>query len=309
MLVLLAAASADNSLNLPGDGVGLLHHPGMFSILVGDVLLFVLSQKCIAMTRKVGRRLPSKNKQLTRRYFRKYFWQNALGGRNNFFRLFLFTAMIGALAVLDQSVKLWHAEYYYGHDTFDSIRHIWSFAANRINLIISWCFVVPIFASYTLIYVHCVRTVVCRTREKGLAAFYVQHPDNSGGYAFFGALNVWFGLGAVVILLETLLLFYTHRRVEGSYIWAATLGASIILFVSMFPMLQVRKTLHQLQRRLIVSGFVHFGDKPATLGRFILHYQVRFSAYDRVSAMMMTTVRAVSFIPAAYHVWQTIAGL
>ncbi len=310
LALLLVAAWLDQSLTLANDGVGLFKHPGVFAILIGDVILFTLCAECSRLTSKIGLRTPSENRRLTRRYFRSYLWRNVFEGKRYFLRLFLFGSLVGMLAVTNQSIKLMDAGHSYGHDTFDSTRHIWSFAANRINLVVSWCFVIPMFVAYTLVHIHVVRTLFLRMRAKGLAAFYVTHPDKSGGYAYIGTANTLFALGGVEILHESVLLAYTHSKVELSNVFAMTLAAAIIVFVSIFAIYEVGRTLRVLKTRLKAN---EYGRSPkhnrnVSLYQLLLNYNVRFSAYTRLSALLIAALRGVSFVPAIYRTWQIIAG-
>lgn len=301
---LLVAAYVDDSLTLHNGGVGLLHHPGIFSILVGDVALFALSAKCAELSGKVGSRIPSKNPALVRRYFRMHFLTNRFEGRNQFLQLFIALAIVGSFAVIGQTVKLFDASHHYGHDTFDSVQHPWSFVVNRINLIVSWCFVVPAFVAYTCLHIDAVRNAVRRVRERKQAAFFVQHPDKAGGYAFFGYLNALFVAGAVTILLETLLIYFTHRAIEWSNVLAATLGGGIVLFISIFPMREVSKTLRQMKRSLKASTFARSrGEKQPTMYELFLNHQVRFSPYALSSAAAVNLLRAIAIIPSLYSGW------
>lgn len=310
--VLLMAAFIDNSLVLPNDGVGLLHHPGIFAILIGDIVLFTLSAKCTNLMGKVGIRLPNTRPEMIRRYFRIFFWNDIFSGKRYFIRIYAFLAFLGVLALINQTVILFDATRYYGHDTFDSTAHIWSFLANRVNLAISWCFVVPAFITYTLIYIHTVRTFICRVRKRKFGDFYVAHPDHAGGYAFFGVLNTWFVLGAVTILVEALLLFFTHRKLETTYVLATFLGGGIILFASIFPMLEVRRMLKLQKRRLKISDFSRTGRSIVTPYHLALNYKVHFSAYNTVTAFAITALRALSFLPALvprfHQLMQMIGG-
>jgi len=115
----LLAAYKDGTLILVGEDVGLLEHPGIFSIILGDFILFLLATYCAREFCELGKRVPSTESDKVDRYFRISLWQRWFGGGQGFLKLFGLLFFIGMLALINQSIKLFEPERYYGHDTFD----------------------------------------------------------------------------------------------------------------------------------------------------------------------------------------------
>jgi hypothetical protein len=161
-VALSIAAYFDNSLWLPGEAVGLFEHPGILAIVLGDVVVFLLSRYASQMTRLIGRRLPTDRRTLVQRYFRQIVFRRVFKQRGMFIRTLLFLSFVGAVNLVNQTVQVLNPDVYYGHDTFNSIWHLRSFWVNRMNLFISWCIVIPLFASYVIAH-----TIVFDTFSEG----------------------------------------------------------------------------------------------------------------------------------------------
>jgi hypothetical protein len=296
----------DGTLILLADDVGLLQHPGMFSILIGDFALFILCTKCAKLTRKIGAKLPNQNRVLVRRYFRLKILRKAFSGDNYFFKIFIFCSLIGTLSLINQSIKLLDSNYYYGHDTFDSINHIYSFAANRINLFLSWCIVIPLFIAYFSIHIWAVNRLAKKIRNRNLLSFYISHPDRSGGYAFFGSLNILYMLGLTVILLETIILIYTHKKIDLSNAIPLLLASIGFILISFFAVYEIHRTMRQIEIRIKARGFLDSlktGNK-IDLYYFTVLYNINFSAYNQMTARLLFSLRVFSLVPAIYKIVQ-----
>jgi|GEM_PF-5318302 len=300
-LLLFGAAWLDCSLRL-SSGTGLLQHPGALSIPIGDAIIFSLSVICARRTSRLGRKLPSTNRAVVHRYYRLRLWYHVLRGRHWLSGLFSATVFVGSLALLNQTVKLFEPNHY-GHETFDSAHFIWSFAAQRVSLAISWCFVIPYFVSLLIIHVYCVRTLARRVRQKGMSWFNPQHPDKSGGYAFFGFSNLLYIVGAAVILAEASLTYYTHRKLELANVLAFGFGSGLVIFVSMFAMREIQKTIRIQEVRLKLESFRRTRSERhgAAAYDLLLNYNVRFNAYSLSAAWSITLVRVAVALPAAFN--------
>src|SRR5690349_5367352 len=120
VLLLVFAAYLDGTLYLTGGAIGLLQHPGILSILVGDVVVFVLCTYCARLTRKIGYKLPNKRPLLLRRFFRLPVLRKAYAEPNYLMRLSAAFSIVGLLALVNPSLKLLDPAWYYGHATIDA---------------------------------------------------------------------------------------------------------------------------------------------------------------------------------------------
>lgn len=306
---LLAAAYLDQSLWLSGDGVGLFEHPGMLAIVVGDLLLMVLSIQASRLTLKVGRKLPSNQQRLVRRYFRVVVLRRIFGSNGQFFQMLLMLSLIGAIALVNQSIRLTDADIYYGHDTFDSVRHPWSFWVNRINLGTSWCLVVPLFASYLFAHTLAVRQLFRKCDQHGLIDFQPGHPDRSGGFAFFGWLDTLYVGGLIVVLIEVVLLVATHRRMTiGSMagVLAVTLGSILISLLSIYEVVRVVKRQEKVLKAASVARRLRRPGR-LTVDYVTLIYSTSFSPYTPAALRIAIALRLAAAVPAILRIAQYVA--
>jgi len=306
LVLLLLAAYVDHTYWLSRPNVGLFYHPGIFSILIGDVLLFSLSTYAVRLTRKVGAKLPNRNPKLVRRYYRTIVLRNSFSNPNYFVQLFLAFALVGFFALITQSIKLLNPFLYYGHDTFDSYVHVYSFAANRLNLFISWCLVLPMFFAYLIIHIASTNRTLRATRKASLLLFRVNHPDKSGGYAFFGFANTLYTLGLVIVLLEVFLLIYTHDVVSLSNVLALLMVAAAFVLISFYSVREVSNVIKRLESDLKARGYIDRSKDNSSIDLyfFTVVYQTNFSAYNHLSFKAIAALRAVSFFPALFKLLQ-----
>jgi hypothetical protein len=298
------AAYFDKSLWLPKEAVGLFEHPGILAIVVGDSVLLILSVYASRMTRSVGRRLPTNRQPLVHRYFRLIILRNIFGSGGSFNKMLLFLSMIGALALVNQTVRLTDATAYYGHDTFDSILHPRSFWVNRVNLFMSWCIVVPLFASYLFAHTLAIRRFFRRCDEHGLVAFQAGHPDQHGGFTFFGWLDTLYVLGLLAVLGEVLLLIFTHRRVTVGDLFsviAITVGALLISVLSIYEVIRVVKRQERLLKMAPFARTVR-GSHDLSPEYVVLVYDAKFSPYSTAALRLAVALRAATVIPATIRV-------
>lgn len=277
------AAYYDKSLWLPGEGVGLLEHLGIPAIVLGDVVLFLLCVYASQMTRLVGRRLPTTRdrRSLVQRYFKLIVLRKIFGVGGIFKKLFLLLSIIGAVFVVNQTVMAIDPTKYYGHDTFNSILHLRSFWVNRVNLITSWCVVIPLFSSYLIAHTIAIRRFFRRCDEHGLVALQPGHPDKHGGFTFFGWLDTIYVVGLLVVLVEAFLLIITHRRVTLGGLFSVVAITFGFLLISVLSIYEVLRVVRRQERLLKMASFVRTvkRSRQLSLEYLTLVYDVRFSPY------------------------------
>ena len=166
----------------------------MFSIVVGDVALFIICTAAARMTCRMGRKLPSLRPDLTRRYFRRCIGRPIFGPKGIFYRIFFFLVIVGVIATINQTVQMFNSEHYYGHPTFGDWGHDYSFVAVRLNLIASWCIIIPLFFAYLLCHAIAIRRLFRAVGRRRLDYFDKRHPDRCGGYSFFGWIDTLYAL-------------------------------------------------------------------------------------------------------------------
>jgi hypothetical protein len=213
---------------------------------------------------------------------------------------------IGVFALINQAIKLVYPVIYYGHDTFDSLQHPYSFVANRANLFLSWCVVIPLYATYLTLHIWISNRLIRIAKKRAMLDFYLSHPDRAGGYSFFGYMNFLYMLGLFVILIQTSLLIYTHGKMDLSNIAPLLLVGVGFVLVSLGAMFGVNKALREVEGRMKARAFLARlqAGSPMDPQDFALIYSANFSPYNYLTARLMLTLRLISFGPAAYKVVQ-----
>lgn len=299
MVTLFLAARADSVLWLPDDSTGLLEHPGMISIVIGNAILPIISTHAKLMTCKIGRKLPSKKPPLIRRYYQSRVLQHAFGIR--VFKLaFTFFVVIGVICLIAQTVRLYSPSPY-GHDTFDSYAHPWSFWVSRPILLLSWALIIPWFGATLLAHLVALSTLLAKVRKRSLTSFYLSHPDRCGGYSFFGWTDVWYAFGIVVVLTETVLLILTHNRLAVGNIIAAGMVIFSALLISFFSVIPVLKILAEQKSHIKASAF-HRLRRGARLSleHSAILFDLRFTPYTVTAANLAVVARLLIAINTAF---------
>lgn len=298
---LVLAAYFDNSLWLSGEGVGLFEHPGVQAIVVGDSVLFLLCVYASRMTRSVGRRLPTHRRHLVQRYFRLVILHRIFDRGGSFIKMLLFLSVIGAISLVNQTVQLSDAGTYYGHDTFGSILHRRSFWVMRANLFISWCIILPLSASYLVAHTKAIRLFFRRCDEHGLIKYQPGHPDQHGGFTFFGWLDTIYAIGLLVALIEVFLLIITHDRVTVGNLFSLMAITVGVVLVSVLSIYEVVRVVRRQERLLKMASFVRTirGSRHLNPDYLVLVYNAKFSPYSTTALRFAVALRAAALIPVA----------
>jgi len=304
------AAYFDKSLWLPGEAVGLLEHPGIVAMVLGDAVLFLLCVYASRMTRLVGRRLPTDRRPLVQRYFRQIVLRRIFSGGGSFKKILLLLSTIGALALVNQTVQATDPIAYYGHDTFNSTLHARSFWVNRVNLFTSWCIVVPLFSSYLFAHTLAIRHFFRRCDEHGLVAFQPGHPDQHGGFTFFGWLDIIYAVGLLTVLIEVFLMIITHRRVTVGDLFSLIAITVGVLLISVLSIHEVVRVVRRQERLLKMASFVRTvrGSRHLSLEYLAIVYNAKFSPYSSAALRVAVALRAATVIPVAIRVMLYISS-
>lgn len=298
---LVVAAYFDDALWLHREGVGLFEHPGILAIVVGDSVLFLLCVYASRMTRSVGRRLPTHRRPLVQRYFRLIILRRIFDSGGSFIKMLLFLSVIGAISLVNQTVRLMDADAYYGHDTFDSILHLRSFWVMRVNLFISWCVIIPLFSSYLIAHTKAIRLCFRRCDEHSLVKFQPGHPDQHGGFTFFGWLDTIYAMGLLVALIEVFLLIMTHSRVTVGNLFSLTAITVGVVLISVLSIYEVVRVVRRQERLLKMASFVRNvrDSRHLSLDYLALVYNVKFSPYSTAALRLAVALRTAAVIPVA----------
>jgi hypothetical protein len=143
-------------------------------------------------------------------------------------------------------------------------------------------------------------------RKHDLLTFYFRHRDKSGGYSFFGNLNLAYILGLFIILIEIILLIYTHRIVAPANILSLLALSGGFIAFTFLPVFEVHKSIKWIESKLKREDFGRFWPDHTKVDVYhmILHYKVRFSPYNVMTVKIILGMRFVSVLPAMYKIFQ-----
>lgn len=302
---LVVSAIIDKVLLLRGGDIGLLQHPGFFAIIAGDAALVLILSITSKSLNSINSDIPNSNSRYSKRALRAAVDSHWNGGSSLFFRILVFSSLAGLMALINQSIKLGSAQHYYGHDTFDSINHTFSYISARIVLFISWCIVIPIYISQAVTYFRFIDTIFKRMHKAGALSFFVEHRDRNGGFAFIGNINILFNVGLLIVIIESIILAYTHRVVSIEIIVSIfTFGLMFVAFsyISTFRILSI---LGAIEDSMKIENFKKIRSSGAEIDSYhlALNFGVRFSLYTATTERILLSMRAAAFIPTVYKIY------
>ncbi len=138
---------------LPGSGVGLMEHSGIWTILIGDTILLYILTVVIKLTRKLNTKLPIVNNARPKRYLRKHiqFIINSIILQNKYKYLLICYMGVGLILWANNAYQTIYPTKYYSHDVCDALSYKYSYIAMRIALGTSWVIIYPVIA-YAFLY-------------------------------------------------------------------------------------------------------------------------------------------------------------
>ena len=255
--ILLIAATIDGNFWLPGNGIGLLQHPGIPAIILAD---FVVLTVAAAVAKKFSRlvsKLPVFPRALNRRFLRRLLARGraAIVLRGRSLPLFLFCSGLGLLFWIINAIQTLDPIWFYGHDVFDSYRHSASYISFRIVLGLSWILIYP-YCSVVILSVAVniyVGTKILRRRRQ--LSYKTFHPDHCGGFSFIGDINFLIIVSMLSLYLALITVIYTHHKlnvlqISGFFI----LSVSFIVLTFMISWPTIAFLLNQ-RRSMMLWGY------------------------------------------------------
>lgn len=185
-----AGSYFDGTLNLPGNGRGLLNHWGVWAFLVTNpiiigltIFISLLSVKILLNFEKYAIKNDSISIMLARRHA-----LSLVGYGRYIYILYLFI-IIGIMATIVNIKQTQNPVPIYGNDVFDAVYYPFGFLANKINLFITWSIVYPLaiyVSGHATVSLYFVAKIAHKDKSMKVDFF---HPDCCGGLSEFGKIN------------------------------------------------------------------------------------------------------------------------
>jgi hypothetical protein len=215
-LILIVAAGAyfDRTWLLPPPSKGLAVHYGAWATLVTDPLLAMSVAYAYRQFRTALLTIPTiqerESKAALRRLVRPHLDFLRLRTRSAY--LYALLVAIGFLSWLNNIYQTNDPTVFYGHDVFDSTRHLYGFAAHKLALFVSWVLIYPAVGFLNISMCVSTRLILARLRQRKLIVPIVAHPDGCYGLANLGKLNVSLLMPYVLAFAVVFALLITHDR-------------------------------------------------------------------------------------------------
>jgi len=294
----LSAATVDQNFFLDGTGLGLFEHPGVWLVLLGDLVILGLLAKLLRQFEKLPTRIPTQRKKNVRRYtrlcIRKVKTEILLRGSKKSQLAIL--SFLGFILFLNNAMQTTDPFKYYGNDLFDSIYHPWSYVAVRVAIFSSWVIVYPFCIFGSLVVGLSIRTMLEQLSRRGYIGFSIYHPDKCGGFAHLGNINLIFLTAIFVIYIQQLLIWLTHGQLNpGLFIGLISSGLAF-LFLSFFlllPLLVFLKSKRTSTLNFLYKNIMSHGRLRDMHHHSAIHSQVNFSPYPIPQKILLMAFRLI----------------
>lgn len=281
---LVGAAFYDHTFYIDGDSLGLMELPGVWAILVGDMLTMSIVQQMAHQAEKLTAKFPAVRNELTKRYLKRAraTLLNAIYLRSRHALIFAKISIFALLFWLNNLYQTLDPIRFYGYDVFDSKQHIAGFVAARIVFFVSWVVLVPYMAYVCLAISYTFFKLIRTLRGKSLLSFDLFHPDGCGGHAFLGTINVRFITGMLVIYGELTMVLIQHKKLNPGLASGFIIATAFLLIGTFITLYPLRGFLKHQQFRLRAKYSRELNKRYTSTAMAHLHYinSVSFSPYS-----------------------------
>lgn len=285
------------------NGVGFLENFGLIAALFSDAVLFFLIKKYLDSCRDISKHfgynahVKEASRQLTK--------DVQLETDRRFALPFFITLGLVALASNISIHIFGEVGYHWNGDVFDSLKHPYSFALNKVFSLYSWCCVLPLCSYVALVSTIQMSDAVSALKQDSGVEYDLLHPDGAGGFASIRLAITYFNLAVIVLYLQISLYTVTFGRINlpeaAAYVLATTalLLANFVVF---------RKTDHALEAKRLstlsrMKDRTYGGDLVSLeILRYYLDTFSRKSLQRRLSVILLALKSLAIAIPPAIKV-------
>jgi len=259
LLLFLIGSSVDESFFLPGDGVGLLEHPAIFSFIlmqlvsvrvtVGGIESFSSAVDtetgCLKKTDRESRAA-----KLVESHIRNFVELKTPVA----VALFTLFSVVGFICFAWNSFQNQRPQEFLGFDYWDSIHYPFGYWSTRAYKVYLWIFLGPALVHVWVAIITAFWRVMGKVRDSEEFRLQPFHEDNCGGAS--GLLTPFTGIIYPVLLagaLGTLSAAAVHREIDATPLIGATLLFLISIGLFLGYCLPLRRAIIESKSRLLAT--------------------------------------------------------
>lgn len=216
-LVTLYAAAAREGVLRINQGVGLLDHYGIFSMIIGNAISLYAAKKYYDGVCSIKVSLAVVDSAVVEKPLKDLTAMVELREKHK--RILYFFLILGtlfwisnfAIDAFGDPVAKW------GH-TLDPLDRPWSFVAGRLHNIVSWIIIMPFVAYVMILSSIQLRKAMSIASEKGALAYDLLNPDQRGGFAFLDHLLLAFNVVGALVYVEVTMHMLTFGKLNLEHI-------------------------------------------------------------------------------------------
>jgi len=304
------ASFFDGTFFMGGDGRGFSRHYAVWTLLVTDPALLLITAFCyrqfMHMLARVGREArdvqadPSFMKLLhnVRRHLQL---------RTNARWVYLLLIMIGVMAAIVNWKTTVNPVPYFGNDVFDGADYPLGSIFNKMNLMISWALVYPTCTFFLIT----MSISFHRLLRKGFATDAIRlnhfHPDGFFGFRKIYELNVLMLLPYVLIFAFIFSLSFTHERSYPTLIVGQFTYATIFAGASIFTLWPLTNGIRR-KRDALEDKLAHKQRRQGTLLTSLEVLLLRSSMRSALGPATPVIMNGLRITPLALSVISATTG-
>lgn len=242
---LYAAAAREGVLRI-NQGVGLLDHYGIFSMIIGNAISLYAAKKYYDSVCSIRVSLAVVGSEVVEKPLKDLLAMIELRGKyRRLLYLFLFLGTLFwasnfAIDVFGDPVAKW------GH-TLDPWDNRWSFAAGRFHNLVSWIIIMPFVAHVMICSSIQLRKAMSIASDKGVLAYDLLNPDHHGGFAFVDNSLLAFNIVAALVYVEVTMHMLTFGRLNLEHIFDYIILTLLLIVINRVVFANMYATVKRLR--------------------------------------------------------------
>jgi hypothetical protein len=255
VVIIIAASIADDTLQLPEPGRGLLNHYGFQASVLAAPLVLLTAYYAISYFMRILRDLhellmPDADMSVVRAIIKPHVDSIFLRGKwRNILWFFMFIGVAISIAIFR---KLDAPSEYWGNDVFNATYYRYGFVAGNLFFLWLWGFVYPVGFFYALHLTLSMDMIVVRLKRRNLLRLNFLHIDKCGGTSKFGTLNFIIMLMYVWPSAAIYAFHFTHQYTYLSLIAGACAISVLFIVQSIYGIYWVSRTIRS-ERKAVVA--------------------------------------------------------
>lgn len=303
--MLILSSFYDSNFFIPGESLGLLEHYGIWTILVGDLIIFYVLSLLMKQIKVFDKRVPRTRTKKTKKYLsycKKVIFSYLTLEKGKWFLYFMM--MVGVFAVLNNARQTLDPIKYYGNDVFDSITFFYSYISTRFILGTSWIIIYPILMYTFIVVAFSIKKILNTMIKNKLLKYDIYHIDKSGGFLSLGTLSILLIVETLVIYCELIVVLFTHGKINPGLL-AGFIIISLLFVYFTFFLYPIIKYLKQQKIKLISNNFITLnGHKSCfNLTTYMwIHNYLSFSPYSYYQNLFIRTARVIPLLITLFKI-------